>query len=274
MNTQEILGAEKPIVGMVHLPALPGAPGYEAKYGRDRIRAAAERDAQRLAEGGVDAVMVENFGDAPFYPEDVPKHVVADMTDAVKTVRETVDCPVGVNVLRNDAVAALSVAAAADASFVRVNVHVGGRVTDQGVLEGSAHETLRHRARIDAAGVKILADVAVKHSRPLGKPQPLGEAVAENVERGLADGIIVSGAQTGTPAERGALERAVEAREDLGLDAPVLVGSGVSVDNVSDLLSVADGAIVGTAFKRGGETVNPVERDQVADLVTAAEAAR
>ncbi|MFC4356570.1 BtpA/SgcQ family protein [Halobium salinum] len=264
----DFVDTDSPLVGMVHLPPLPGAPRYEGD--REAVRGRAVADAETLAEGGVDAVLVENFGDAPFYPDDVPKHVVSELTAAVGAVRRAVDLPVGVNVLRNDAEAALSVAAAAGASFVRVNVHSGARVTDQGVVEGRAHETMRLRERIDAADVRVFADVDVKHSAPLSSRDSLDDAVAETVERGLADGLIVSGAGTGEAVDADRLRRVVDRRDDLGLDAPVLVGSGVTTDSVADLLSVADGAIVGTALKEDGVTTNPVDRERVVALVSAA----
>ena len=254
---------DRTIVGMCHLPALPGSP----EYGGDRaaIRERALADASALAAGGVDAIVVENFGDAPFHPEDVPKHVVAEMTALVAACRDRVDVPLGVNVLRNDARAAVSVAAATGAAFVRVNVHAGARLTDQGIVEGRAHETLRLRERLDA-DVAILADVAVKHSAPLAD-RSVETEVREAIERGLADGIVVSGPGTGEAVDASRLERAVEARDAIGADAPVLVGSGVTADTVEDLLDVADGAIVGTALKEGGETTNPVDRDAVEAIV-------
>ncbi|WP_226023376.1 BtpA/SgcQ family protein [Halomicrobium salinisoli] len=264
MDVEARLGAGSPVVGMVHLPPLPGAPEYEDREG---IRERAVADAEALVAGGADAVLVENFGDAPFYPEDVPDHVVAEMTAAARAVCEAVDCPVGVNVLRNDAEAALSVAAAAGGSFVRVNVHVGARATDQGVLEGRAHETLRLRERIDA-DVAVLADVAVKHSAPLSE-RPLAEQVADAVERGRADGLVVSGPATGEATDADELAAAVDARNDVDPDVPVLVGSGVTAENAPDLLDVADGAIVGTAFKRDGDVSAPVDEDRVRRLVAA-----
>ncbi len=279
----DVFGARKPVVGMVHLPPLPGAPRYDRDAGREALHAAAARDARRLAEGGVDAVMVENFGDAPFYPDDVPNHVVAELTALARTVREAADLPAGVNVLRNDGPAAVAVAAAAGADFVRVNVHVGARVADQGVLEGEAHETTRLRERIGAAptggdgqndGIRVLADVDVKHSAPLSAGDWEAESLAESAERGLADGVIVSGARTGRATPLEAVEQAVERRNDLGVDVPVFVGSGVTADSVGDLLVVADGAIVGTSLKQDGETTAPVSVGRVEDLVAAADAVR
>jgi hypothetical protein len=261
----ERFGSDRPVVGMVHLPPLPGAPRSQGD--RESVRERARRDARALADGGVDGVVVENFGDAPFYPDEVPPHVVASMTDLVRDVVETVDLPVGVNVLRNDATAALSVAAAAGGQFVRVNVHTGARVTDQGVLTGRAHETVRLRDRLEA-DVDVFADVAVKHSSSLGERRPLDERAAEALGRGLADALVVSGPGTGRTVDWDALETVADVCTDRG--APVFVGSGVTADTVSRVLSVADGVVVGTALEEDGETAAPVDEERVASFVTAA----
>jgi hypothetical protein len=258
------------VVGMVHLPPLPGAPGYDAEAGRERIRSRAVSDARTLAAGGCDAVVVENLGDVPFYPDSVPTHVVASMTDVVGRVADAVDCPVGVNVLRNDAAAALSVASATGASFVRVNVHAGARVTDQGVVEGRAHETIRLRSRLDA-DVAVLADVAVKHSAALGERRSLVESVDDVVTRGLADAVVVSGRGTGHAVDEDRLVRAAEACARH--DAPLFVGSGVTAETVGDCLAHADGVVVGTALKVDGETTNPVDEARVRAVVAAARGA-
>jgi membrane complex biogenesis BtpA family protein len=266
MNLAERFGNEAPLIGMVHLLPLPGAPRYDGS--REAISERARADAEALREGGVDALLVENFGDAPFYPEAVPAHVVADMTAVARDLAVDVDCPLGINVLRNDARAALSVAAAAGGSFVRVNVHAGARVSDQGLLEGRAHETLRLRERLDA-DVAILADVAVKHSAPAAERE-IGAVVADLVERGLADGLVVSGQATGHAVAGEHLDAVLSAREDVAPDLPVFVGSGVTPGNVADLLDRADGAIVGSSLKQGGEATEPVDADRVRALVAPA----
>lgn len=259
-------GVDQPIVGMIHLDALPGAPAFDGN--RAAIREAMLRDANRLEAGGVDGLMVENFGDAPFYADDVPKHVVASMATLVADLRRAVDLPIGVNVLRNDAEAALSIAAAADASFVRVNVHTSARLTDQGIVTGKAAETVRLRDQLEA-DVAILADVDVKHSAPLAE-RPLPEEVAELVERGHADGVVASGAGTGHETDREHLEAVVSARDRFGSDAPVFVGSGVTRETIDETLEVADGVIVGTDLKEDGETTAPVDVDRVREIVEAA----
>ena len=257
---------EMDVVGMIHLDALPGAPKFDGD--REAIREAMVRDARRLEAAGVDALLVENFGDTPFYADDVPKHVVASMTALVRDLAREVDLPFGVNVLRNDAEAALSIAAATGASFVRVNVHTGARLTDQGIVTGRAHETVRLRERLDA-DVSILADVDVKHSAALAE-RTLAEDIAELVERGHADGIIASGTGTGEATDRDQLERIVEIRDELDTSIPVFVGSGVTADTVAETLVLADGVIVGTDLKEDGETTAPVDVERVRRLVSAA----
>lgn len=250
------------VIGMVHLPPLPGAPRWTGSIEDVLERAAA--DARALADGGVDAILVENFGDAPFHPQLVEPVTVAVMTRAVTAVAEAVRCAVGVNVLRNDAAAALAVAAAAGARFIRVNVHTGGMYTDQGWIEGRAAETLRLRGRI-APDVAILADVLVKHATP-----PLGVELADAARdawhRGLADGLVVSGRATGAATDP---ER-VRVLRDAVPEAPVLVGSGVTPETVGRTLESAHGVIVGSAHAVDGVAGGPVDPDRVRRLVEAA----
>jgi membrane complex biogenesis BtpA family protein len=248
-----------PIIGMLHVPALPGSPRNE--LGFDAIADFVLRDADALAAGGVDALMLENFGDAPFYPHRVPPHTVAFMTAIACEVRLRFDLPLGINVLRNDAESALAVACAVDAEFIRVNVHTSPRVTDQGLIEGRAHATLRYRRSLGST-VKILADIDVKHSSPLSA-RPLEVEVEEALARGCADGVIVTGTTTGkqTPLED------LRAAKRVAGPFPVLAGSGVNVENIREILAIADGAIVGTALKRGGVTTHPVEPERVEALM-------
>lgn len=268
LDTTAVFGTDRPVIGMVHLPALPGAPRFEGD--REALHRVAKRDARALVEGGVDGVILENFGDAPFYPADVPSHVIAEMTALAETVSQTIgDLPLGVNVLRNDATAAIGIAAAVGGEFIRVNVHTGARVADQGILEGEAHETMRLRDHIQA-DVEVFADIDVKHSAPLADEAYETEALAENAERGLADALVVSGTRTGNPTPVADVQSAVDRRDRLGIDTPILIGSGVTADRVDELLDIADGVIVGTALKEDGETQNPVDPNRVAELVAAA----
>jgi len=245
----------RPVIGMLHLPALPGSP--RASLGLDAIREWMLRDAEALAAGGVDGLMLENFGDTPFYPGRVPAHTVAAMAVLAREVKARFPLPLGINLLRNDGPGALAVAASTGAGFVRVNVFTGARLTDQGIIQGEAHEVLRLR-RLLGCAVQIFADVAVKHSVPLG-PRTLEDEVEDTVRRAHADAIIVSGSGTGKVTDP---EHLRCAREAAG-GAPVLAGSGAEPGQAAALLRHADGLIVGTAFKRDGITTNPVDAGRV-----------
>jgi membrane complex biogenesis BtpA family protein len=256
--------APKPIIGMLHLPPLPGSP--RASQSMAAIISQALHDADALAAGGIHALMLENFGDVPFLPARVAAETTAAMTAVALEVRKRLpQLPLGINVLRNDGCSALAIAAAVGASFIRVNVLCAARVTDQGIIHGIAHDLLRDRARLHAAGdVKIFADVDVKHSAPLA-PRPLEEEVEETLHRGLADAVIVSGHATGKPTELDHVRRAKSAARE----APVLVGSGVTPASIPAFLPHADGFIIGTAFKPDGRPENPIDPARVRDVLAA-----
>jgi len=261
MELHSIFGITKPVIGMLHVPALPGAP--RNTLGFSGIIDWILTDAQELAAGGIDGLIVENFGDIPFYPRRVQPHTVAFMTALSGEVRRRFDLPLGINVLRNDAESALAIAAAVRASFIRVNIHTGARLTDQGLIQGRAHETLRYRTTL-GCDVKIFADANVKHSTPLAACD-LSDEVRDIVARGAADAIIVTGTATGRPA---AVEELTTAKA-AAAGAPVIAGSGVDLTNVAAIFEAADGLIVGTAFKRDNITTNPVERERVRSLMEA-----
>ncbi len=260
---------DRVLLGMVHLPPLPGSPGYRGEP-IDSLISRARSDAEALLDGGMDGYVIENFGDAPFFKERVPPHVLTLMTRiALSLPREAVggDKPlIGVNVLRNDACGALAVAMAAGLDFIRVNVHCGAMATDQGIIEGRAAETLRDRTAL-AAPVSILTDVLVKHAAPLGSGADDPAIVARDLaERGRADGLIVTGRATGEPLD---LARLLAVRKAVpGL--PLLAGSGVTARSVGKILEFADGAIVGTSLKEAGDGRAPVDPKRVRDLVRAA----
>lgn len=250
------------LIGVVHLAALPGSPNFGGDL-KPCLEAAAS-DARLLAEAGFDAVIVENFGDSPFYADNVPAVTVAAMTRAVSSVADAVELPVGVNVLRNDALAALSIAAATGAAFIRVNVLAGAMTTDQGLISGRAAEVMRLRSALKV-DVEVFADVMVKHAAP-PPGLTIEQATADTVERAMADAVIVSGDATGDEPELEQVRRVAGAAGA----TPVLLGSGVTEANVAGLLAVADGAIVGTALKVDGITTNPVDPRRAAAFVRAA----
>jgi len=246
------------LVGMVHLgPIL--AKGTDLAT----LERAAARDAERLVAAGFDAIFIENFGDRPFYPDEVPPWTIAGLTRCVLAVKGVVgDLPLGVNVLRNDARAAISIAAATGARAIRVNVHVGAAVTDQGLIQGKAHETVRLRDQL-APEVQIWADVRVKHAAPLAD-RPIEEEAEEVHERGAADALIVSGLRTGGATDP---DRLLAVRRRVA--CPVLVGSGATPEQLGRLLPVCDGLIVGSWIKVDGQVLAPVDEVRAKAFVDA-----
>jgi membrane complex biogenesis BtpA family protein len=247
---RNLFGAERPLIGVIHLEPLPGSPRWRPPL--EPVVARACEEAHVLDAGGLDGLIVENFGDVPFLPGAVGPETVAAMAVAASEVVRAVDIPCGVNVLRSDPVAALGIAVATGARFLRVNVHVGATVTDQGVIPGAAAALLRERARLGAEDVAILADVHVKHGRPLAGGD-VAEAAQDAVERGLADAVLVTGARTGGGADLAEV-RAV--KHAVG-DRPVLVASGVTPETVAETLDAADGVIVATSLHGPDGRIEP-----------------
>ncbi len=236
---------------MVHLLPLPGSPSSGPPL--DQVTRRAVADAAAMAQGGVDGIIVENFGDAPFTAGRVDPYVVAAMTLVSARVRDVLpDGILGINVLRNDARAAMAIATAVAADFVRVNVHVGAMVTDQGLITGTARDTLLYRRSLDS-GVRIAADVLVKHAVPLGQ-QSLVDSARDTHRRGKADALIVTGTGTGQPID---VRRLMAVRS--ATTAPVWAGSGVNPDTLPAVRPLVDAVIVGTYLHAGGDLDAPVD---------------
>ena len=223
------------------------------------------RDADTLVRGGVDALLMENYGDVPFFPVRVSPTTVEHMTGLAEAVRRTTKLPLGINVLRNDGLSALAIASAVGGNFIRVNVLCGARVTDQGIIQGIAHDLLRQRALLGAQDtIKIFADVDVKHSAPFAE-RPLEDEVDDLIHRALADVVIVSGTATGKATDAEKVRRV----KQVAGETPVFVGSGVTAETIRQFMDHADGFIIGTAFKKDGLTRNPVELDRVKAVMAA-----
>lgn len=258
-----LIAHDRPLIGVLHLPPLPGAP--RPSPGLDSVIRTALRDAEALAEGGAQGLIVENLGDAPFEPL-VEPHVCAMLgVIAHQVVQRFGDAlVVGVNALRNDAASALGAAAAAQAGFVRINVHTGAMVTDQGLIQGQARQTLLYRQRL-APSLGIAADVMVKHAAPLGVGTDLAQSAADCFHRGGADALIVSGSGTGQPTSPQDLQVVRQAVPD----APLWIGSGFSLETAASLRPHCTGAIVGTALHQDGKLAAPLDVQRVRDIRSA-----
>jgi membrane complex biogenesis BtpA family protein len=260
--TAELFDNRKPLIGVIHVGALPGTPRSRASI--EELTETAVREAAVYRDGGVDALMVENMHDVPYLRGAVGPEIVAALAVVARAVKSESKLPVGVQILAGANTEAIAVAHAAGLDYVRVEAYTFAHVADEGIIESSAAELLRFRRKIGAEGVRVWADVKKKHaSHAITADVSLGETAAA-VEFMLGDAVIVSGNATGEPP------RASDVREAKSrCRIPVLLGSGVTVENVSEFYDDADGFIVGSYFKEDGLWSNTVERVRVERLAEA-----
>lgn len=266
---KEIFEVDKPVIGMIHLAPLPGAPGYDY-YGMDPIIEKALADVKALEEGGVNGLIVENMWDHPYYVgKEIPPEEMTAQAVAAREVIKSTSLPAGINVIHNGGRVTLSIAVASGADFIRVCLLTGARVWDTGEFDhGCAAEVLRLRKNLRAEHIKIFADVDKKHS--VAFPGIDLVTHIQWTKRYLADAIIVTGKLTGIAPE---LEDVRRAKEVAG-DTPIIVGSGTNVANIKDFLKYADGVIVGTSVKKDGVIENPVDVERVRRFMEAVEEVR
>jgi hypothetical protein len=259
------------LIGVIHLPPLAGSPrslaeGEDPSFALQKAGSLAVKEARLLSQAGFEGIILENFGDTPFYSSSVPPETVASLAVIAAAVRESVSIPIGINVLRNDGAAALGIAAVTGCDLIRVNVLTGVAATDQGIIEGQAAKLIRERQRLGSTHIGILADVHVKHARSLSSDD-IGIAVEEVALRSLADAVIVTGATTGRSVEMDSLRRASEIAR--AHDIPVLIGSGATRENLGSLLQYAQGIIVGSDLRQGGKAGAPLDLKRVREFVKA-----
>jgi membrane complex biogenesis BtpA family protein len=252
---RNVFGATRPILGMVHLPPLPGAPNYGGSMAA--VMEHALRDAETLAKNGVNALIVENLGDYPYYPFTIEPETVAAMTKVALEIKRRYPMPLGINILRNSWKAALAVAMIVDAQFIRLNILTDTMVTDQGLINGEAHLAMRYRKMIRAENVLIFSDIYSKHAGPLVK-RDLSTVAREMVERGMADVIIVSGVESAAAPDRDRIRQVRQAVPG----TPVILGSGIGLNTV-DCIADADGSVFGYGTKPSGDMGDPVDADTV-----------
>lgn len=251
------------LVGMIHLPPMPGSPRHDGT-GLQEIEARAVGEAELLAAAGFDAVMLQNTGDGPGR-KDADVVEIAQMAAIGRVVRQAADIPVGVNVLKNGVESAFAIASAVRAEFVRIKVYVGAVVGSEGIVEGAAYRALTVRRKLGLDHVAILADVGDRTSRQLADV-PLPELADWALRHGSADALVVTG------------RNATETREMLNelrradIAAPLIVGGGVDRSTVAELLTMADGAIVGTALKSFAGFDQPISAERAHEFVVSARA--
>lgn len=263
---KDIFNRDKALIGMIHCPAFPGAPRYQGES-LDAIYDACMRDAERLIEGGLHGLVVENHGDVPFSkPEDIGHETAAFLSVVTDRVRRAVGVPMGINVLANAPIPALAIAAAGGADFIRVNQWANAYVANEGFMEGRAAEAMRYRSQLRAERVKIFTDSHVKH----GSHAIVADRSIPELTRDLAffdsDCIIATGQRTGNSATMEEIDEIAGATH-----LPLLVGSGVTKDNIVAILSRTNGVIVASSLKEGGVWWNPVDAERVRRFVAVAQ---
>lgn len=261
----QIFGRGKALIGMIHCPAFPGAPRYKGQS-VSQIYDACLRDGEALIENGMHGLLVENHGDVPFLkPEDITCETAAFMAVVTDRLKTAFGVPIGVNVLANAPIPAIAIAAAGGAEFIRVNQWANAYVANEGFMEGRAGEALRFRARLRQDGIKIFADSHVKH----GAHAIVADRTIAELTRDLAffdaDGVIATGQRTGDAANPEEIKVIRDATH-----LPLLVGSGVSQDNIGQILALTNGVIVASSLKVGGVWWNEVDPARVRSFVAAA----
>ena len=262
---KEIFGRDKVLIGMIHCPPFPGAPRYRGQS-LDTIYDACMRDAERLVKGGLHGLIVENHGDVPFSkPEDIGPETPAFLSVVTDRIKRTFGVPIGINVLANAPLPALATAVAGGADFIRVNQWANAYVANEGFMEGRAAEAMRYRSLLRAERVKIFTDSHVKH----GSHAIVADRAIAELTRDLAffdsDAIIATGQRTGNSASMDEIEEITGATH-----LPVLVGSGVTEDNIAGILDRTSGVIVASSLKEDGVWWNPVDPARVERFVAAA----
>ena len=256
----DIFPKKHSIIGMIHLQALPGTP--VSRYGMNQIIEMALTDAAIYHMAGVDGLMIENMHDVPYLNREVGHEITAAMSVIAKEIKRDIDLPCGVQVLAGANQSALAVAKAAGLEFIRGEGFVFGHVADEGWMSSDAGELLRYRKMIEADDILIFNDIKKKHSSHTITADVDLVETAKAAEYFRSDGLIITGSSTGVAADLKELE-AVKSKCNI----PVMIGSGVTLENVGKYFEVADALIVGSYFKKDGHWGNDVEYDRVAKLM-------
>jgi membrane complex biogenesis BtpA family protein len=262
----DIFGTKKPVIAMVHLLALPGDPKFDQSSGMEKIVAYARKDIEALQAGGVDALMFSNEASLPYLTEVKPV-TTASMARVIGELLGEISVPFGVNVLW-DPTASLDLAVATGAKFVR-EIFSGVYASDFGLWNTNAGETIRHQHAIGAGDVKLLFNIVPEAAVYLGD-RDIGEIARSTVFNCRPDGLCVSGLTAGTEVDSEVLRVVKNAVPE----TVVLANTGVKLGNVVDQLAIADGAVVGTTFKEGGKTFNPVDESRVREFMMRAKEIR
>jgi len=263
---ERVFGTRKPVIAMVHLGALPGAPLYDPEAGLEGLVEAARADLRALQAAGFDAVMFGNENDRP-YEFDVDRASTATMAYVIGRLRAEITVPFGVNVLW-DPMSTLALAAATGAGFVR-EIFTGTYASDMGPWTPDAGRAMRYRDRLGRRDLVMLYNVSAEFADSLDR-RPLPDRARSAVFSSIPDAVLVSGQITGEAARMQDLEAVKAALPRV----PVMANTGVKHATVAEVLRIADGCVVGSALKVDGDTWNPVDPDRASDFMARVRAAR
>jgi membrane complex biogenesis BtpA family protein len=255
----DVFGVDKPVIAMLHLGALPGDPHFDTAAGVRKVVDNARRDLEALQSGGVDGVLISNEFSLPYLTKTEPITAIT-MARVIGELLDDLAVPFGANVLW-DGIASIDLAAATGAAFVR-EIFTGVYASDFGLWDTNIGQTARHRRRVDASGVRLLFNVVPEATAYLAG-RDLAAITRSTVFNALPDALVVSGLTAGAPTDNSALSTVKQNARDV----PVFVNTGMTVETAADQLSIADGAVVGTAFKRDGVFENDADPKRVAALM-------
>ncbi len=262
-----IFPVNKPVIGMIHIKALPGTPFH--LLDPEHISEKALEEAYIYKAAGIDALMIENMHDIPYQKENVSPEVVSMMAIIAREIKQNTALPLGVQILAGANKQALSVAKSAGADFIRAEAFVFGHIADEGYMDAQAADLLRHRKKIDAEEIAIFTDIKKKHSSHAITSDLDIVEIAQAAEFFASDGVILTGKHTGMQAD---IMEVKEIKEQINL--PVIIGSGITYDNIPNFFSIADAYIVGSYFKKGGYWKNEIDPQKVKSFMNRVEELR
>ena len=255
MNFDFFGSKKKAVIAMAHIGAMPGSPLYDSKSGMNKLIDDVCADIENLQQGGVDAIMFGNENDRPYLLKATPESIAA-MTTIVTTAKAILNVPFGVNYLW-DPTASVAIGVATGASFVR-EIFTGVFASDMGIWAPDCATPARLRSNLDSPDMKLLFNINAEFAHSLDQ-RPIELRAESAVFSSMADAILVSGPITGQPADASDLRKVAETLTDI----PVFANTGVNLDNVYDVMSVASGCVIGTHFKIDADTWKAVDRDRV-----------
>jgi len=260
MKNEKLFGVSKPVIGMIHVDALPGTPKYKGDV--ENIIGRAVKDAMVYRSSGIDAIAIENMHDIPYLKRNVGPEIISLMSIIGREVKKVSQLPCGIQILAGANKEALAAAHSAGMNFIRCEGFVFAHVADEGIMESDAGELLRYRKQIGAENILIFTDIKKKHSSHSITSDVDIVETAKAAEFFLSDGVILTGTSTGKETDIDELKKVRGA-----VNIPVLIGSGLTADNIEKYFPVADAFIIGSYFKQDGNWRNEVDADRVKALM-------